>query len=79
MWHRNKLQSLLRIKKSHPAIYVDSPKAQTKEAKGDHCRDSTLYAQNKTLKFVEIVARLYLARVSVVDRVLIKVIVIKTN
>lgn len=60
-------------------MYVDSPKAQTKEAEGDDSRDSTLYAKNKTLKFVEIVACLYLARVSVVENVLTKVTVIEAN
>ena len=30
-------------------MYVDSPKAQTKEAEGDYSRDSTLHAQNKAL------------------------------
>lgn len=60
-------------------MYDDLPKTQTQEAEGDDSRDSILYAENKAFQFVQIVARFYLARVSVVERGLIKVTVIKAK
>jgi len=41
--------TIIEDEKAYTAMYFNSPKAQTKEAEGDDSRDSTLYAENKTL------------------------------